>query len=190
MLTRKRYLALAWLALTLILCVGDHFFHLRTGMLEYNWEPLVDHQSVWIWLVFSIAAALMVGVSTLFPLRDVPDSVPWAHIIDAGVLFVAAYALSGQLGASHPNLLFWSLVVTWLARVACRGRDAGVYLVHGVVLSTAGVLGEGLFSKAGLFDYDLQQVAWSPWWLAGLYLHGSIALLQIMRGLRAMDESS
>lgn len=184
-MTRGRFLVGIWIVLTLTLCLGDHFFHLRMGMLAYNWRPLVDGQSVWVWLVFAVAAVIMVGTSVMWPLREVPDSVPWVAIIDAGVLFVGAYALSGQLGASHPSLLFWGFVVAWAARLAVRSAR-GAMVVHGILFAAIGVVGEGLFSMMGLFDYELQQVVDCPWWLAGLYLHGSIALLEIARGARSL----
>lgn len=185
-LTRTRFLVLMWAALTLVLCLGDHYLHLRTGMLSYNWEPLVDGQSVWVWLAFAGGAAFMIGVSVAVPLRDHPAELAWAPIIDGAVLFLGAYALSGQLGASHPTGLFFGLALTWLVRVVGRGTAAPTYLVHGVLLAIVGVVAEGLFSKVGLFDYQLQQVMDCPWWLAGLYLHGSIALLEINRGARSL----
>lgn len=188
-MTRYRFLLGMWAALTTILCVGDHFFHLRSGMLTYRWEPMVDGQSVWVWLVFAVAAALFVAIAAVWPLNDVPDSVPWVAIADSGVLFLGAYALSGQLGTTHPTLLFWGLVVAWLIRLAFR-RDRGAMFVHGVVFAALGVVGEGLFSKLGLFDYRLQQVVDCPWWLAGLYLHGSIALLESARGAKAIQQHS
>lgn len=184
-MTPVRFLVGIWIVLTVMLSLGDHFFHLRTGMLAYNWQPLVDGQSVWVWLVFGAAAAVMVGAAVAWPLREVPDSVPWVAIVDAGVLFVGAYALSGQLGASHPTLLFWGFVVAWAARVAFRG-DRVAMVAHGIVFAAIGVLGEGLFSMMGLFDYELQQVVGCPWWLAGLYLHGSIALLEVARGAKSL----
>jgi hypothetical protein len=185
-MTRTRFLVLMWATLTLILCFGDHFFHVRTGMLAYAWNPLVDGQSAWVWLIFAVAMAAFLSLSALVPLRDVPPTVPWGPIIDGAVLFVGAYALSGQLGASHPAGLFVALAVSWLARVVARGTAAPTYLVHGLGFAALGVVSEGLFSMMGLFDYDLQQVVDCPWWLAGLYLHGSIALLEINRGARSL----
>lgn len=183
-MTRTRLLIGSWVFVTLTLCLSDHYFHLRTGRLAYHWVPLVDGQSVWTWLIFAVAAGGFVGVAALVPLREVPDRVPWAGIVDASVLFVGVYALSGQLGATHPTLLFWSLVVAWLIRIAARRADVLWYAGHGVALAVAGVAGEGLFSQLGLLDYQLQQVVNCPWWLAGLYLHGSIALLEVARGAR------
>lgn len=182
-MTRPRLLVLAWVVVTVALCLGDHFFHVRTGILRYHWAPYVDGQSVWTWLIFAVASAVFVGVAALVPLTDVPDSVPWPAMVDGIVLFLGAYALSGQLGATHPTLLFWALLVAWLVRIVVR-PDRLWYAAHGVALACGGVVAEGLFSKAGLFDYRLQQVIDCPWWLAGLYLHGSIALLEVARGAR------
>jgi len=185
-MTRARLLVFAWLGLTLILCLGDNFFHVRTGILHYAWRPLVDGQSVWVWLVFSVAAAAMIGLSLFFPLRDVPADVPWASIGVSTAVFIAVYWLTGQIGESHPTALFAGLTAAWLLRVLVRRGDRSMYIAHGVVLAVLGVVGEGLFSMAGLFAYDLQQVVDCPWWLAGFYLHASIALLQVARGARVL----
>src|SRR5690349_24671034 len=175
-----------WASLTLILCLGDHYCHVATGRLSYHWAPLVDGQSAWVWLIYAVAAAAFVWFTAMVPVRDVPATMPWAPIFDGAVTFVAAYALSGQLGASHPTGLLVGLVAAWLVRVAARGFPV-TYLVHGVVFASIGVVAEGSFSMLGLFDYQLQQVVDCPWWLAGLYLHGSIALLEIARGARVLS---
>lgn len=185
-MTKLRFLIGSWIAITAILSAGDHYFHVRTGILRYHWAPVVDGQSVWAWLVFAGAAAAMLALTVAFPLSDVPSAVPWISVLGATAVFVGAYAISGQIGDSHPTALFVTLLVLWLARVALRGADRAVYLVHGALLAVAGVAGEGLFSMAGLFDYRLQQILDCPWWLAGLYLHGSIALLQVARGANAV----
>lgn len=187
-MTRPRLLVLAWALVTPTLCLSDHFFHLRTGRLHYNWHPFVDGQSVWAWLIFAVAAALFITSAAVVPLRDVPDRTPWPGIVDALALFIGAYALSGEFGATHPTLLFWALVVAWLVRIAVRRTDRLWYAAHGVALATVGVVAEGLFSSFGLFDYQLQQVVNCPWWLAGLYLHGSIALLEVARGVRLVAQ--
>ena len=185
MLNRNRFLVLMWAVLTLVLCFGDHYCHVATGRLSYHWAPLVDGQSVWVWLIFAVAAAAFVWGTALVPMRDVPAKVTWPALFDTATVFVTGYALSGQMGATHPTALTVGLVVAWLVRVAARGF-APAYLVHGVVFAAIGVAGEGLFSMMGLFDYQLQQVVDCPWWLAGLYLHGSVALLEMNRSARAL----
>lgn len=177
---------LIWLAFSATLCLSDHYFHVRTRTLRYHWAPMVDGQSVWVGLVFGAAAVAMIAGTLAFPLSDVPPRIPWRSILGSYTVFVAAYAISGQVGATHPTALFVTLAILWLLRVALRQHDRLVYLVHGLVLALLGVVGEGLFSIAGLFDYRLQQVVDCPWWLAGLYLHGSIALLEVARGAKSL----
>lgn len=184
-MTRARFLTGAWLVLALTLCLGDHFFHLRTGILAYRWAPFVDGQSAWVWLIFAVAAAGFLASAAIVPLSDVPTHVPWPAIADSLTIFVGAYALSGQLGATHPTFLFSTLVIAWLVRVAARPADRPAYFIHGITFAAIGVLGEGTFSMMGLFDYQLQQIVHCPWWLAALYLHGSIALLEIARGAKS-----
>lgn len=189
-MTKVRFAVVWWAVITLILCLGDRFFHVGTGILHYSWEPIVGGQSVWVWLVFAGAAAAMIALTVAFPLRDIPPATPSLAIATSTAIFVAVYAISGAVGESHPTIFFVTLVVVWLLRVLVRRKDRLVHLVHGVVLATLGVVGEGLFSKAGLFAYDLQQIVDCPWWLAGFYLHGSIALLQAGRGWKSLGRSS
>jgi hypothetical protein len=186
-MTSLRYLVTMWLGITVILSSGDHYFHVRTGILRYHWGPIVDGQSVWAWLIFGGAAAAMLAGTLAFPLSDVPSTIPWISILGATAVFIAAYAISGEFGATHPTALCVALVLLWLVRVALRPDDRLVYLAHGATLAVAGVVGEGLFSMAGLFDYRLQQVVDCPWWLGGLYLNGSIALLHIARGAESPE---
>lgn len=183
-MTRTRFLIGLWAAITVTICLGDHFFHVRTGILRYHWGPFADGQSVWAWLIFAVASAAFVGSAAVVPLKDVPRGVPWAGIIDGIALFAGAYALSGQLGDTHPTALFAALLAAWLIRIAARPADLRWYAGYGIALAACGVIGEGLFSYLGLFDYRLQQVINCPWWLAGLYLHGSVALLEAARGAR------
>jgi ABC-type Fe3+-siderophore transport system permease subunit len=185
-MTSLRYLVAMWLSITVILSSADHYFHARTGILHYNWTPTVDGQSVWAWLIFAGAAAAMLSATMAFPLSDIPSTIPWTSILGSTAIFVAAYGISGKVGATHPTALGVTLVLLWLVRVALRPDDRLVYLTHGATLAVAGVVGEGLFSMAGLFDYRLQQVVDCPWWLAGLYLNGSIALLHIARGAKSL----
>lgn len=187
---RTRLLALCWAIVAVSLCAGDHFFHVRTGVLSYHWHPFVDGQSLWVWLVFAVASAVFVASAVVVPIKDVPETVPWPAMLDGIVLFLGAYALSGQLGTSHPALLFWALVLAWLVRIGARYRDLRAYVLHGIGLAVLGVLAESLFSALGLFDYQLRQIVGCPWWLAGLYLHGSIALLESARGAAALSPAS
>lgn len=189
-MNRTRLLTGSWAVVTVSLCTADHFFHLRTGVLSYHWHPFVDGQSVWAWLIFAVASALFLAGAVRVPITDVPSTVPLPAMLDGIVVFLGAYALSGQLGASHPTLLFWALALAWLVRVGARRRDLRAYVLHGIGLAVAGVLSEGTFSALGLFDYRLHQVVGCPWWLAGLYLHGSVALLETARGAAALSLTS
>lgn len=190
-MTRTRFVVAMWAAVTAVIILGDHFFHVRTGILHYEQGPLVDGQSVWVWLVFAVAVIAMIASALLTPITSVPPSVQWGGIAVSGLVFVAAYGVSGMVGNSHPAALFVGLVVLWLARVVLlRREDRMLYLAYGLLLAVCGVVGEGLVSKAGLFAYQLQQVVDCPWWLAGLYLHGSITLLQIARGWRSYGPRS
>lgn len=184
---RFQFLVVCWAAFTAVLCLGDHFFHARTGILRYHWAPMVDGQSVWVWLSFAAFAAALVAATVAVPLTDVPATVPWARIGGSTALFVAAYGISGVVGETHPTAFFAALVVLWAVRVALLRHDRAVWIGYGIALAVVGVICEGVVSMAGLFDYRLQQIVDCPWWLAGLYLHGSFPLLQINRGAKALE---
>jgi hypothetical protein len=184
-MTRTRFLATCAVLLTLTLCIGDHFFHVRTGILTYNWTPLVDGQSVWVWPIFAAGATAMVLVGLIFPVTDTGlTEVPWIPIFGTSGVVVVVYFLSGQFGNSHPNEFFWAVFGAWLVRLAFQRTDRLPVLGMSLTLAVLGVVIEGLFSMAGLFDYQVRQILGCPWWLAALYLHGGFSVLYVTRGAR------
>lgn len=186
-MTRTRFLATCAALLTLTLCIGDRLFHVRTGILEYHWTPLVGGQSVWVWPIFAAGATAMVLVGTLFPVTDTGlTKVPWIPIFGTSGVVVVVYFLSGQFGNSHPNEFFWAVFAVWLGRLAFQRTDRLTVLWMSLTLAVLGVIAEGLFSQAGLFDYQVKQIVGCPWWLGALYLHGGFSLLYVHRGARVL----
>lgn len=186
-MTRARFLATCAVLLTLTLCLGDYFFHVRTGILEYNWTPMVGGQSVWVWPIFAAGATAMVLIGTLFPVTDTGlTEVPWIPLFGTSGVVVLVYFLSGQFGNSHPNEFFWVVFAVWLGRLAFQRTDRLPVLWMSLTLAVLGVIVEGLFSKAGLFDYQVQQILDCPWWLGALYLHGGFSALYVGRGARLL----
>jgi len=184
-MARTRFLATCAALLTLTLCIGDHFFHVRTGILEYNWTPLVDGQSVWVWPIFAVGATAMVLVGTIFPVTDTElTNIPWIAIFATSGVVVVVYFLSGQFGNSHPNEFFWVVFAAWLGRLVFQRSDRLAVLGMSLTLAVLGVVVEAAFSKAGLFDYQVRQILGCPWWLGTLYLHGGFSLLYVARAAR------
>jgi hypothetical protein len=97
---------------------------------------------------------------------------------------VVVYFLSGQFGNSHPNEFFWVVFAVWLGRLAFQRSDRLAVFGMSLTLAVLGVVVEALFSKAGLFDYQVRQILGCPWWLGALYLHGGFSLLYVARAAR------
>jgi hypothetical protein len=186
-MARTRFLATCAVLLTLTLCLGDQFFHVRTGILEYHWTPLVYGQSVWVWPIFAAGATAMVLVGTVFPVTDTGlTHVPWIPIFGTSGVVVLVYFLSGQFGNTHPNEFFWAAFAVWLGRLAFQRTDRLPVVWMSLTLAVLGVVTEGLFSTAGLFVYQVRQILGWPWWLSTLYLHGGFSLLYVTRAARLL----
>lgn len=179
-MTRRQWAVVVPLAVWLTAC--DQFFHLRTETLEYHWHPQVFGQSIIVPLVFAVAVVAMFQVA-----GAVEDGRRCS--LTGSMLFVTgAYLLSGLLAPRFALAYAGVLVVLWLARVAWRG-DPRLLLV-GVTIAACGVLGEAALSAVGEFDYLDPDVLRVPWWLCGLYLHGSLVAVDLVQRLRVSPPST
>lgn len=170
-------LCLAWLLVGLLLTCCDRFFHVAFGVLAYR-QPIVTGQAWWVFPGFVAAAAGMYLGARQFFAREI--ALPSRADIALGlVLFVAAYAASGVFLA-WPHKLLIAFVVTWLLRVATSSNPA-ITFTFGLLLAVGGCVVEGLLMLTGDVAYRSPEIFHVPWWLAGLYLHGSFVVLQIVR---------
>lgn len=179
-MTRRQWAVVAPLAVWLTAC--DQFFHLRTETLVYHWHPQVFGQTVIVPFVFALAIVAM------FQVAGVLEGGRRASLIGSMLFVTAAYLLSGLLAPRFAVAYAIVLVVLWLARVAWRG-DARL-LVVGVAIAVGGVLGEAALSAVGEFDYLDPDVLRVPWWLFGLYLHGSLVAVDLVQRLRESPPST
>ena len=161
----------------LVISLGDHLFHVRTGVVVHHVKPLIDGQSIWVIPQFIVAAAVMVAVAQPAA-RRLPRP-PIGRVVLAVVLFYAAYWITGQLGVDHPWVTLEILFATFALRLAFEHPPSRLpVLAVGVVIGLGGCVGEALNSNAGFFDYTYENVV-VPFWLFPLYLHGGAAVVGI-----------
>lgn len=166
---------------------GDHFFHVRNGILDYNWAPMVDGQSVWVAAFFLGGAIALWAIH--WPIAGAWDREPapgWASIAWSFVVLTGLYFASGQLGNTHPTALLLGASGLWVVRVLVEERRHRAVLVFASVIAGLGAFVEGLSSMAGLFDYADPDLLGVPFWLVACYLHAPFALLAIARRARAL----
>lgn len=165
-----------------LLTLCDRFFHVAFGALHYT-HPTFTGQAWWVWPNFMLASgAMYLGAKLLFAARVRQPSMP--QLLVSHALFIAVYGLSGVYH-EHPQLLLWGFGLGWLLRLATMAGDRGVYALFGIVLALAGCAFEGLLTLTGEFAYRAPEFFHVPLWLAGLYLHGSFAILQLVRRVEA-----
>lgn len=165
----------------LLLTLCDRFSHVQFGALSYT-SPIFTGQAWWVLPNFMLAAGGMYLGALLLFARHVrlPST---TQLLTSTLAFVAVYALSGLFN-EHPQALLWAFVLSWLARLALS-PDRTPLALFGVVLALVGCVVEGLITRTGEFAYRAPEFFHVPLWLAGLYLHGSIAILYIVRRLES-----
>lgn len=179
-MTRRQWALVVPLAVWLTAC--DQLFHLRTETLVYHWHPQIFGQTILVPFVFALAVvAMLLAADTLSGGRR-------ASLAGSMIFVTGAYLVSGLLAPRFALAYAVVLIVLWLVRIAWRG-DARLILL-GVVIAAGGVLGEFALSAAGEFDYLDPDVLRVPWWLFGLYLHGSLVAVDLVQRLRDKPPST
>ncbi|MCW2770894.1 MAG: hypothetical protein JWR27_2327 [Aeromicrobium sp.] len=161
----------------------DQLFHVRTGTLSYNWGPQVADQTVIVPVTFALAAVSMLVTAARAGVTRAGSS-PWS----AG-LVTALYLVSGLLPARYAVTFAVALVAVWGLRIALRGEVARLAAV-GVAIAAGGLLAEAALVGVGEFSYAESDVLGVPWWLFGLYLHGSLAAVDLAYRLRVSPPST
>lgn len=179
-MTRREWAVVPVLALWLTAC--DQFFHLRTETLVYHWHPQMFGQTITVPFLFALAAIAM------FRAAETLSGGRRASLIGSLVCVTGAYLVSGLLAPRFAAAYAIVLVVLWLARVAWRGDPRLILL--GITIAAGGVLGEAALSAVGEFDYLDPDVLRVPWWLFGLYLHGSLVAVDLVQRLRDRPPST
>ena len=184
---RTRYAMGMIVATTLLYCFGDHFFYVRMGMLEYHWAPLVDGQSVWVYLFFFGGSIIIwfLGVAFARLWQDTEATVPsWRYIVSTFAALFAVYLFSGLIGVDHPHLYFWIMLVTFAIRLLVEERRNRAGMLAAAVVIAVGAVIEGGVAWLGLFSYAHVDVAEIPAWLIAAYLHIAFFAVAVARRAR------
>jgi hypothetical protein len=155
----------------LVATVGDHL-HVVYGVLFYP-RPVLFQQAWWVFPLFVGACLAMLSgsesVRGLLSGARVPPSLPDAALA-TGAFFIA-YAFTA-VAAELPNLVLVVLGGTWLVRVRRLPRWV---VLFGLLAAACGVGFESALSALEEFKYVNPDFLGVPRWLAGIYLHASIA---------------
>lgn len=173
-MSRREWALVPVLALWLTAC--DQLFHVRTQTLVYHWHPQLFGQTIIVPLVFAGAVVAM------FQVTGALAGGRRGSLILSFLVTTGAYLVSGLLAPRFALAYGIVLVVLWLARIVWRGDPR--LLLLGIGIAAGGVLGEAVLSAAGEFDYLHADVLRVPWWLFGLYLHGSLVAVDLVQRLR------
>lgn len=162
--------------------------HVHTGTLTYT-KPFLLGQS---WSVlpsfFLVFVAMMLVYDRVFIMRakaqDRSESASPGNLREAAdsfLIFVLVYLMSG-FGLGHEPLLNVVFYGAFLVRLRMT-YERLFMATFALFLALAGMAGEGLLVVAGLVKYSHPDVFHVPFWLGGVYLHGALALREIMRAL-------
>ena len=182
-MTRTR-LALAAAGFAVFLTACDQLFHVRTGTLVYHWGPQVADQTVIVPLTFFVASLSMLDLGRRA--GRVPGS--WTSAATSVGVVTGAYLASGLVDPTLAGAYAVLLLIGWVVRVRHRATT-GVAVV-GLLVAFGGVLGEAALSAIGEFSYAHPDLLGVPWWLFPLYLHGSLAAVDVVQRLRERPPST
>jgi hypothetical protein len=173
------------LAFTVWGCLGDHFFHVRTGTLTYHWAPMIDGQSVAVAGFFLFLAVVgWVGYWRLAAFWDGAAPPSWGYVAYSLVAMTAVYAASGQYGDSHHWVFFWAAAGLLAVRVVAEGRGHLRATLLACLFLLGGWFAEGVVIYMGMFDYARPDVFGMPAWLIVQYPHGAFFGLACARKAR------
>ncbi|RQV85280.1 DUF2878 domain-containing protein [Burkholderia anthina] len=170
-----------------LLSFGDHFYHVRNGILSYNVGPFIDAQSVFVWPIFVAAITLILAFTSFLTKNATPSS--FSKLLLPFAIVHAAYFCSEIWGISHPTELTLALIALWVVRIALTSEYRAQIVVVSLMLAVCGPLGEGFVSMLGLFDYapTLKQFVSVPYWLSCLYLNAGALAVTAARWIRIGD---
>jgi hypothetical protein len=167
-------------------CLGDHFFHVRTGTLTYHWEPTIDGQSIAIAaFFFTLAVVGWLGYWWFAGFWDGDAPPSWGYIAFTLVAVTVLYWASGRYGNSHPWTFFWAVAGLWVLRVLIEGRGHPLATIAASLFVTTAVFAEAFVIYLGMWDYAQPDVMGIPAWLIPQYLHGAFLGLAVARKARA-----
>jgi len=159
--------------------------HVLTGTLSYS-DPFWLGQS---WSVFPSFTAVFVLMMFLYDraftsIKGVEHKKSTSHgtfreMTESFLIFFLVYLMSG-FGSEYPVLLNVIFYGSFLWRWSST-YERSFILIFSIVLGLGGMLGEGLLVELGWVEYTEPDIFHVPWWLGGVYLHGGLALREMMR---------
>ncbi|HXC49749.1 MAG TPA: hypothetical protein VN634_02585 [Candidatus Limnocylindrales bacterium] len=160
--------------------------HVRTGTISYR-DPWLFGQAWWVFPEFILTFLAMVAgyillasrVSRAMPTQRSQSAGSVRPFVESLVLFACLYLISG-FASREPVFLCWIFYATFLARWIVSYERAWLLLLA-LLMGIGGMVGEGLVGATGLAAYRHTDVFHAPLWLAGLYMHGALALRESMR---------
>ena len=147
--------------------------HVRYGVLYYP-DPWLWNQAWWVLPLFGMTTIVVLSGATLFSARSIDEH----ELGGSAVWFVAAYWGSG-VWQGHPI----GLAIAYVLLFALRTTHAPTWL-FALGVAGGGVIVELVLTSLGAFTYRFPDVLGLPWWLPGLYAHGTplaLALAQRMQ---------
>jgi hypothetical protein len=173
---------------TVVFILGDHFFHVRTGILTYNWEPKFDGQSVGsviFWLTLAVSG--WPGFWLLARFWDGDDPPSWTYVALCLAISTVTYWASGAYGYSHYWAFFWVVTAVLVARVLVEGRGHHVAMLVACFYLLGGAVIEAVFIKLGMHDYARPDVLGMPAWIFVFFPFGAFLGVAWARKARAAN---
>ena len=171
------------------------WIHVFTGTLTYT-DPFLFGQSWFVFPGFTLAFLLMMVVyNKMFSL--VPDTFiktkSMSHgnlndTVESFTIFVLIYMMSG-FGSEFPMLLNIIFYGSFLIRLMTT-YERPFIITFAIVLAIGGIMGEGLLVVANLVEYSHPEIFHVPIWLGAVYMHGALALRELMRYFIYADTQS
>ena len=158
--------------------------HVQGQVLSYA-EPLFAGQAWWVAPNFGLATCVMYLTTSLWVRwseRLAPAPVTRGELARHALWFLAAYGLSA--GMQLKPLWLTMLYAILFVRRLLRRNDVGPQLANALCLAAGGTLAESALASTGAFAYRAPDLGYVPMWLPGIYLHGSLLAMAVVRALR------
>lgn len=171
---------------TVVFILGDHFFHVRTGILTYRWEPMIDGQSVAaviFWLMLAISG--WPGFWLLARFWDGDPEPSWGYVALCFAISTVTYAASGEFGYSRYWTFFWVVAGILVLRILVEGRGHLLAMVLACVYLLGGAIIEAVFIYLGMHEYARPDVLGMPAWLFVFFPFGAFLGVGWARKARA-----
>ena len=108
--------------------------------------------------------------------------------MESFTIFVLIYMMSG-FGSEFPMLLNIIFYGSFLIRLMTT-YERPFIITFAIVLAIGGIVGEGLLVVANLVEYSHPEIFHVPIWLGAVYMHGALALRELMRYFIYADTQS